>query len=191
MRLQADLPTAPSLFYHLPSISILYVATAMNAGYGVGDIIAVYNLAWSVYKSCRDAPQDFRIISGEVNRLHTVLKETRDVVQDLARKERLDPKKEVQLRGLTMGCQEVLTELQELLSRFNRLGSRSRITLDRLLWSQGDVTALRERIVSNITLLGAFCNTVQMCVLLVDEVILLTHETGHRKPDLSKNSRAS
>jgi len=113
------------------------------------------------------------------------------VVQDLARKERLDPKKEVQLRGLTMGCQEVLTELQELLSRFNRLGSRSRITLDRLLWSQGDVTALRERIVSNITLLGAFCNTVQMCVLLVDEVILLTHETGHRKPDLSKNSRAS
>jgi len=159
----------------------------MNAGYGVGDIIAISKLAWSVYKSCKEAPQQFLEISGEVSRLHIVLKEIEDVVADL--NEDLDSSKEAQLRGLTEGCQEVLTDLEQLLSKFSGLGSRSRITFDRLLWSQSDVTALRNRIVSNTTLLGAFCVTVQMCVLLVCEGILPTYKllTGHRKHGLNKN----
>ncbi|KAF8538408.1 hypothetical protein BDD12DRAFT_806160 [Trichophaea hybrida] len=132
----------------------------MNAGYGVGDIITVTRLAWDVYKSCKEAPQHFLEVSGEVSRLHIVLKETDDVVTSL--KEGLDSSKEAQLRGLAMGCQEVLTDLEQLLSRFKRLGSRSRLTFERLRWSQGDVTALRDRIVLNITLLGAFCATIQM-----------------------------
>jgi len=149
-------------------------STIMNAGYGVGNVIAVSTLAWSVYKSCKDAPQQFHEISGEVSRLHIILKETGEVLTDL--NEGLKPSKEAQLRELTTGCQEVLTDLEKLLSKFRSLGSRSRRTFDRLRWSQGDVTTLRDRIVSNTTLLGTFCTTVQMCVLPVCEGILLTYK---------------
>jgi hypothetical protein len=146
----------------------------MNAGYGVGDVIAVSTFAWSVYKSCKDAPQQFHEISGEVSRLHIILKETGEVLTDL--NEDLKPSKEAQLRELMTGCQEVLTDLEELLSKFRSLGSRSRRTFDRLRWSQGDVMTLRDRIVSNTTLLGTFCTTAQMCVLPVCEGILLTYK---------------
>jgi len=161
----------------------------MNAGYGVGDVIAVSALAWSVYKSCKDSPQQFREISGEVKRLHIFLKEVGEVLTNL--NEGLKPSKEARLQELTTGCQEVLTDLEELLSKFKsfKLGSRSRCIFDRFLWSQGEVTALRDRIVSNTTLLGAFCVTVQMCVLPVCEGILLTYKllTDHRKHGLNKN----
>ena len=140
---------------------------------GVGDVIAVSTLAWSVYKSCKDAPQHFHEISGEVSRLHIILKEIGEVLADL--KEGLKPSKEAELRELATGCQDVLTDLEELLSKFRSLGSHSRRTFDRLRWSQDDVTALRNRIMFNITLLGTFCDTVQMCILPVCEGILLTY----------------
>jgi len=139
----------------------------------VGDVIAVSTLAWSVYKSCKDAPQHFHEISGEVSRLHIILKEIGEVLADL--KEGLKPSREAELRELATGCQDVLTDLEELLSKFRSLGSRSRRTFDRLRWSQDDVTALRNRIMFNITLLGTFCDTVQMCILPVCEGILLTY----------------
>jgi hypothetical protein len=67
-----------------------------------------------------------------------------------------------------IGCREVFTDLENLLGKFKRLGDdNSTFTLDRLRWSQGDVTALRDRIVLNITMLGAFCATNQMCILMI------------------------
>lgn len=137
----------------------------MNAGYGIGDVIAVSRLAWSVYKSCKDAPKDFRDISGEVSRLHIVLKETEDLISDF--NEDLHPDKKIQLQGLAIGCHDVLTDLEDLIAKFKRLGTRSRTTFDRLRWSQDEVAALRVRIVSNTTLLSAFGTTIQMWIYLV------------------------
>jgi hypothetical protein len=154
----------------------------MNAGYGVGDVIAVSNLAWSVYKSCKDAPQEFKKISRDVSSLHVVLKETGEMITELAQNEGLDPRKVKQLRHLTLGCHDVLTELRKLLSRFNRLKSSSRFTLDRLLWSPGDVKDLRDRIVWNFTVLGQLCHTIQMCVFSVYDGKLLIYKTGHLQP---------
>jgi hypothetical protein len=51
----------------------------MNAGYGIGDIIAVSQLAWSVYTSCKEASSNFSSISSEVHSLHIVLKKTEEV----------------------------------------------------------------------------------------------------------------
>ena len=52
----------------------------MSFGYGVGDFIALGTLAWSVYKSCKGAPEAFENISWEVLSLHAVLKEAEETV---------------------------------------------------------------------------------------------------------------
>jgi hypothetical protein len=52
----------------------------MSFGFGAGDAVAISRLAWNVYKSCKDAPKDFRDISGEVSCIHIVLKETEELV---------------------------------------------------------------------------------------------------------------
>jgi len=134
----------------------------MNAGYGIGDIIAVSQLAWSVYTSCKEAPSNFGSISSEVHSLHIVLKKTEEVF--LTRQLNGDTEG---LRELVIGCREVLTDLENLLAKFKRLGDgNSMVTLNRFRWSQGNVTALRDHIVSNSTMLGAFCATDQMCIFM-------------------------
>ena len=52
----------------------------MSFGYGIGDIITVGKLAWTVWKSCKDAPSSFSNISQEALSLHAVLKETEEVL---------------------------------------------------------------------------------------------------------------
>ncbi|KAF8419546.1 ankyrin repeat-containing domain protein [Tirmania nivea] len=45
----------------------------MDLGYSVGDIMAVSRLAWHVYNVYKDAPDDFRNISGEIKSLHIII----------------------------------------------------------------------------------------------------------------------
>ncbi|KAL8653974.1 MAG: hypothetical protein Q9210_001781 [Variospora velana] len=49
--------------------------------FGVGDFFALGQLAWSVYKSCKDAAGSFQDISLEVLSLHAVIKEFEDNLQ--------------------------------------------------------------------------------------------------------------
>jgi len=37
----------------------------MSFGFGVGDFIAVGNLAWTVYRSCKGATDDFKDVTKE------------------------------------------------------------------------------------------------------------------------------
>ncbi|KAF8861852.1 hypothetical protein BDZ45DRAFT_618093, partial [Acephala macrosclerotiorum] len=47
-------------------------------GYGIGDIIAVSTLVWTVYKACKGAPGEFQELSRELSTLHTILRELED-----------------------------------------------------------------------------------------------------------------
>jgi len=136
-------------------------------GPGLARQAAASRVFGRVWKSCRDAPQVFKKISRDVSSLHILLKETGEMVTELALNEGLDSRMVKQLRYLILGCDEVLTGLRELLSRLKHLRSRSRFTLDRFLWSSGDVKDLRDRIVSYIIVLKQFCNTIQMWAINV------------------------
>jgi hypothetical protein len=50
----------------------------MSFGYGIGDIIAVGNLAWELYYDfflvARGAPQEFRLLVDELKTLHATMK---------------------------------------------------------------------------------------------------------------------
>ncbi|KAK0107245.1 hypothetical protein ONS95_003946 [Cadophora gregata] len=132
----------------------------MSFGFGIGDFIAVGKLAWSVYKSCKDAPESFNNISVEVLSLHAVLKEVEEAVAD----EPLTESKQHSLATISNGCQSVLQDLQALIVKYDSLGSQSRRTWDRMRWGANDISELRARLTSNIMLLTTFLMTSQVAV---------------------------
>lgn len=124
----------------------------MSFGYSVGDFIAVGHLAWSVYKSCKEAPESFGNISVEVLSLHAVLKEVEELLED----QPLSASKKNSLATITSGCQDVLKDLQRLTKKYESLGTKSKRTWDRMRWGSNDIAELRQRLTSNTVMLTAF-----------------------------------
>lgn len=86
------------------------------------DFVSVSTLAWTVYKSCKDAPESFNNISLEVLSLHAVLKEGEEVLTvqsyPLDQKSRLDT--------VLGGCHSVLEDLRKLVEKYESLGTQTR-----------------------------------------------------------------
>src|ERR1700733_15560938 len=108
-------------------------------GFGVGDFIAIGTLALNLYKSCKEAPESFGNISSEVLSMHIVLKEVEEEV--LARP--LAPTKQERLEAIGEGCHLVLNDLDNLVKRYQSLGTQSKRTWDRMRYSMEDITELR------------------------------------------------
>jgi hypothetical protein len=53
----------------------------MSFGYSVGDFIAIGQLTWTIYRSCKSAPGEFQELSRELSSLHTILHELEDEAQ--------------------------------------------------------------------------------------------------------------
>jgi hypothetical protein len=102
----------------------------MSFGYSVGDFVAVGQLAWTVYKSCKEAPESFANISVEVLSLHVVLKEVEELLSD----QNLPALKLDGLTIITNGYQDVLRDLEALTKKYESLGSKSKRTWDRVRW---------------------------------------------------------
>ena len=124
----------------------------MSFGYGIGDIVTVGQLAWTVYKGCRDAPESFRNLSQEILSLHAVLKE----VEECLPSDGLAPSKQLRLKNVTQGCSKVLEDLQDLVDRYRGLGTQKRRTWDRVKFASEQTVELRSRLTSNTVLLAAY-----------------------------------
>ena len=130
----------------------------MSFGFGIGDIVTVSTLAWKVFKSCKDASQEFKNLSGEVVSLHVVLKETEDLVAESGS---LNQDQASHLKHLAASCSKVLEDLEQLLTKYKSLGSKSQRTWDRLKWGNEGLTDVRARLTSNTSMLSAY-NSVMM-----------------------------
>ena len=93
-----------------------------------GDTIAIPTLAWTIYKSCKDAPKSFKDITADVGMLHIVLKETDELPSDIMSSKRHE------LR-VTTSCHVILAGLNELLKKFHSLFTETKRTVDRLRWT--------------------------------------------------------
>ena len=62
------------------------------------------------------------------------------------------------------GCEKVLIDLQNLVKKYESLGTQSKRTWDRMRWGNEDVAEIRARLTSNISLLTAFISTSQVSV---------------------------
>ena len=124
----------------------------MSSGLSVGDFATLGQLAWKIYKACKDAPEGFKNISQEVLSLHAVLKELEETYSDA----NLSAAQRSRLRTIEDGCRAVLEDLQDLVDRYHSLGTRTKRTWDRLAWGSENIAELRSRLVSNTVLLTTF-----------------------------------
>lgn len=124
----------------------------MSFGYCVGDFVAVTQLAWTVYKSCRDAPESFNNISTGMPSLHAVLKEVEEIISEKP----LSETRKQRLATISHSCNCVLEDLQALVKKYESLGSQSKRIWDRMRWGSNDIAELRARLTSNTVLLTAF-----------------------------------
>lgn len=129
----------------------------MSFGYSIGDFVTTGQLAWKIYKSCKDAPESFGHIHTEVLSLHAVLKE----VHEAFSQQTLSPSRQTSLKYVGDGCRDVLAELQALVEKYHSLGINSKLTWDRMKWGAEDIVGLRARLTSNVGLLTAFLRCAQ------------------------------
>ena len=126
----------------------------MSFGLAIGDIAAVGQLCWKVYKRCKDAPGSYRELTSEVGALHNVIRETEELVAGQI----LSPEQKKRLEVPRRGCLDVLQDLDGLLTRYESLGTRSQRSFDRMGFGMNDMNGIRTRLISNVTLLDAFIN---------------------------------
>lgn len=127
----------------------------MSFGYGVGDVLSVAAICWQVYKKCKDSSGEFKDVAVEVSCLHSVLKETEEVLSE----ENLDSQQQDRLKPLKNGVLDLLKELERRLEKYESLGTQSKRALDRMGWAvEGGVAELRQKLISQTTLLDAFNN---------------------------------
>lgn len=112
--------------------------------------------------------------------MHAVLKEGEEIffVHPLptARAERLNTIKE--------GCEKVLVDLQNLVERYESLGTQSKRTWDRMRWGNEDVAQIRARLTSNISLLTAFISTSQVSVVTKLDKFIEEFRQGKRETSI-------
>ncbi|KAJ5964750.1 uncharacterized protein N7479_004626 [Penicillium vulpinum] len=129
----------------------------MSFGFGIGDFLAVIELAKEIRKGFVEAPVQFKNISDES--LSLVLQ---DVEIDISAKE-LSSQQQADLRKLSTSCHEVLVDISKTIEDYTELSSTkdgkrnmAKRAWKRLKWEPNDIQELRLRIGTNIALLTAF-----------------------------------
>ncbi|KAJ7745713.1 hypothetical protein B0H16DRAFT_1321519 [Mycena metata] len=126
----------------------------MSFGFGVGDIVLATSLAWRLYKGCKEASEGFRRMSSELLSLHAVLSETSDYLEEYGGE--LPESRKNRLNTLVDGCLISLQELEALYTRYESLTTQSQRTWDRMRYGLKDLSEVRQRLISSISMLTAF-----------------------------------
>jgi chromosome segregation ATPase len=103
----------------------------MSSGEGEGDLAQIKDLAWDLYKTCKDSSDEFKRIAHEVANLHVSIKETEEHLEE---SKELPPTRSQKLYHLKESLNEVLSELKRLLDGYESLGTQAQRTWDRMRW---------------------------------------------------------
>ncbi|KAK4444440.1 hypothetical protein QBC34DRAFT_415249 [Podospora aff. communis PSN243] len=126
----------------------------MSFGIGVGDLALVARSAWRLYKACKDSSEDFARLSTELMSLHAILNETNEFLAE--NQDSIDLSRRHRLTILCDGCRSALDELDAIYTRYESLGTQAQRTWDRMHFGLRDLSDIRNRLVSSVTMLSAF-----------------------------------
>lgn len=119
----------------------------MSFGSGIGDIIALTELAWKVWNGYSKAPKEFKDICSEIHCFAKALESAPHSWPDAATQD--------QFEKIIVGCKELLVDLEKILEQNASLANPKGSTIDRLMWGE-DLVALRLRIVASLSSLTNF-----------------------------------
>jgi hypothetical protein len=142
----------------------------MSFGYGVGDIIAVTQLAWKCVKNAREACGEHDALTREVNSLHSLLSQLQ---LEKASPESLlnqpDDDRNEELNRLVANCEEVLNEIDAILNKYPALNGVKHGT-EKRTWQKvkfgndemKDLIKLRQKMGHHTQAIVLFCNLLSM-----------------------------
>ena len=119
-------------------------------GWGVGDILAISQLAMKVSAAYKDAPNDYKHLSDEVSSLEVIINRAVQCFQRTT----LSDKDQQDGQNVLKGCQSVLEDLNSLIDNYT--SSKTRQAFKKVMLESDDIGALRVRLISNTGLLNGF-----------------------------------
>ncbi|KAJ5552018.1 hypothetical protein N7535_000035 [Penicillium sp. DV-2018c] len=135
----------------------------MSFGLSFGDLVSVVTLANKLRKDFVGAPVQFNSISRDVRTLAIILQDV-DVQQpDLD----IDDHHQKQLEQISRSCWTLLKELEVAIGEYKiveycgtALHKKAKSIWKRISWEPKEIADLRDRLLSNVTLLQAFLNSI-------------------------------
>ena len=122
-------------------------------GWGVGDIIAISQLARNVYAAYKDAPSNYRYICEEVMSLHVTVKKAEQHYKSPTLSDNNRQQGQVVLKG----CQSVLEDLNSFIEKYKSLASADKkLVFKKVKLGTEDIATLRARLTSNMVSLNGF-----------------------------------
>ncbi|KAI4676965.1 uncharacterized protein J4E84_009265 [Alternaria hordeiaustralica] len=119
-------------------------------GFSIGDIVLVGNYAYSVYKSCKNAGDNFREITSDVASLRTLLLALDDECKNPQSSfQQLSPAQKGELAARLQDCKADLRSVKKILHDFRSLDKRDARYRDRLAFTTGKQAAIREKIATH------------------------------------------
>jgi hypothetical protein len=125
----------------------------MDKGVNSKDLISVSHLAWTVYQRCRDSSEEFQKISNDVKLMHANLNEAQLLMEEYQYE--LTPKRRESLYVILKTCTDSLDELDEHVTKYDRMATPSQRVWDRLRYGLKDVTSVKDQIKTTCTQLAA------------------------------------
>jgi hypothetical protein len=145
----------------------------MSFGFSIGDFVAVGQLTWTVYRSCKGAPGEFQELSRELSSLHTILHELEDEAKSPSSLlNRRGTARKPELDILVNNLLEVLRQIEDIVKRYHNLGRYQKRTWDRVKFATEDLAALRAKLSFHVNSIELFIASLSAGSLARIEVIL-------------------
>ncbi|KAN0101440.1 hypothetical protein V8E51_011950 [Hyaloscypha variabilis] len=161
----------------------------MSFGYSVGDFVAIGQLAWTVYKSCKGAPGEFQELARELSSLHTILHELEDDAKTpTSLLNRRGAERKPELEVLLANLSTTLNQVDDIVKRYHSLGRDQKKTWDRVKFATKDLADLRSKLQLHITGINLFISSLSAGSLariegLLDELVRDIRE-GRKEPTI-------
>ncbi len=124
----------------------------MSFGFGISDFVTVPQLAWQIYSSLKDAPEDHKALLEDVLSLYEVLKQVEVKVDK--QKVSLGSREWAQLREIANRCTEALEDIHSMLRKYQMDGQGK--AWSRIKFAGKDTATIRTRIAAQVDRLNTF-----------------------------------
>ncbi|OOF91694.1 hypothetical protein ASPCADRAFT_154750, partial [Aspergillus carbonarius ITEM 5010] len=147
----------------------------MSFGYGVGDFLAILDLANTIRKRFVNAPSQFKSIADVSKTLSNVLRDIEDIYIEVG----LSIQQQNHLNDASRACHDVLDDLQCKLNIYQeldpgnkRLGGTCRRVWKRLKWDQAEMGEFQQRIHAHIEVFSLFINSLNSHVAFATKEVV-------------------
>jgi hypothetical protein len=123
-------------------------------GFGVGDFLAVGQLALDIYHQIQGCSGSYRDLSHDAGQFVLTI----SGLENLVKQGRLDASQTTELLVHGQKCKDILLEIREVLDEYESLSTKSKKIRDVLGWDYEGATDLRARLTAAVVMLSAFYN---------------------------------